>query len=888
MLLWNTRHMWSGETPLDYPHLNPVALTRIRAESSIVREDEVDASHEWELINGSAPGNDLVGGPWGRYQLLNNVDPATSQSRMVLDYFSGLWPTSGKLLVGLWHWHNYTMEFNPFLSTRRGGSGTDPMFYLSSHTAGQPRHQLYGPGNSLILDQYEASPFVGHTGWLWLGQLIDIDNSTSQMLTVKYSTGESWISPVRTASGSVNTATTAPLDVFGLQANGFWTGGGCDEVMVAHPSAEFDAAEFVDAVARGTWARGQYDDAEHDLDVTDSGVTALSARVLETGAERVEWVIAPIVDGAPSGSVPYWSDDGGDTWDTGALPEPFAGLLRWSVPLASSESFAGITLTVPTTPAPTLEPIADVEMLQGGTVEIPLDFTVTGSPSWTVSGQLVTGSVSGDTLSLVAGYAVGEALITVTLTDESDRSVSQSFTVTVSVQTLPDSPPPAYSGSPIVVWDEAGPSHVVVDPISAVVTAEINGEETLTFSVPAKSESLSHIVPERAVSVEDNTYRVRRITTKRTVRGSEVEVHCEAMWYDLATAGQIDATEWTQVTAGDVISIALGDTEWRPGVVEVTNLRTYSTDDTNPLALLREVQKQHGGDLVFDSENREVHLLIQAGNDNGVAFFYGKDLTESKRVVDTTSLVTRIYARNEEGVTIASVNNGLPYVEDFSYTSEVRTAVYDFKSGTSPFTMLSMANATLANRAKPSYSYEVTVADLSVISGQTIDRFGVGDRVTVSDEGIGLLDTQRIVELRYDLIRPWKTKLVLSAKLRESGSSDATDAGVFTTGATIPTFDMVPFNLLLNSRFDNGLQHWAYSGVDVVEANQGTSSWAVEFTGSGTRWIEQTVSVDRRRAYALSLDVVSRGPSGWVPDLVAEATVVYEDDTSETIAIDLE
>jgi hypothetical protein len=333
---------------------------------------------------------------------------------------------------------------------------------------------------------------------------------------------------------------------------------------------------------------------------------------------------------------------------------------------------------------------------------------------------------------------------------------------------------------------------------------------------------------------------------------------------------------------------ALAGTGWTVGAAEVTTLRTYTTNAMNPLALLREVASQHGGDLVFDNHAKTVSLLIQSGNDNGVAFFYGRGLASAKRIVDTTSLVTRIYARNADGVTIASVNDGLDYLEDFSYTTEVRTAVYDFAAGTSPFTMLSMTQATLARRAKPEYSYEVTVADLSVTSGQPIDRFGPGDLVTVADAEIGMLATQRIVRLEYDIVRPWRTKLTLSARLREAGRSDAVDAGVLTTGSTIDTFDLVPFNLLLNARFDNGLQHWAYSGVTVVDAAQGTGDYAALFTGTGARWIEQTVQPDVRDAYALSLDIESDGPTGWVPNLVVEATVVYEDGTSETIAIDLE
>ena len=75
----------------------------------------------------------------------------------------------------------------------------------------------------------------------------------------------------------------------------------------------------------------------------------------------------------------------------------------------------------------------------------------------------------------------------------------------------------------------------------------------------------------------------------------------------------------------------------------------------------------------------------------------------------------------------------------------------------------------------------------------------------------------------------------------------------------------MPFNLLLNGRFDNGVNHWARQGVSVVENGQGTSDYSALFAGAGERWIEQTVSPDNRDAYTLSFDITSSGPQGWVP-----------------------
>lgn len=74
---------------------------------------------------------------------------------------------------------------------------------------------------------------------------------------------------------------------------------------------------------------------------------------------------------------------------------------------------------------------------------------------------------------------------------------------------------------------------------------------------------------------------------------------------------------------------------------------------------------------------------------------------EARRIADTTALVTRLHVKNADGLTIASVNGGKPYIDDFSFTSDVRVDTYEFKSGTTPFTMLEMSQVMLAKRAMP-------------------------------------------------------------------------------------------------------------------------------------------------------------------------------------------
>lgn len=890
--MWNDRLMWSGETPLNYPGLNPVA--GFRCDVDEIRpvgewSDIVNQSRVWKVL-GQLGAHGRLPGIWGPKMALNTSDPATQQTRISLANFAGMWPSSGKLLLGLWMRQSYTMAFNPLMSSR-GGPG-QPLAYISTNTAGRFRHTVYDASGGTVLDQYEDAPFgVGTYTWFWVGQLLDMTAKTSQMAIVhQEGQGRLHLGPVRSFTGTPNAASVADLDIFSLQSAGYWTGGEMDEVMLAHPSSSFDFAAYAERIRSGVVSDGARQlEVAGRFTVTDAGITANGAQVLKTGAEAVSWVRRPFHD-APAGSVPYWSTNG-TTWSTGAqLPEPFTGLLRWEVSLTSGSTFTGININEPTLTPPTLAPIPDVVMEQNDTVTVPLVYTVDGPGTWTiVQPSYATVERQGDSLVLNAGFAMGTGLCTVTLRDADGQTATRTFSVQVVPATVTPTPPPIYPFASIIVWDDDEPSRVVAEPLYGVITEEVDGEETFTFEIHADAPEAELIENERRVTVAGEVYTIRRVTDSHIGGRLTKRVYCEARFYELATAKQVDAREWTQVLAGDAMRVALEGTGWTVGVANVGTLRTYETEDTNPLALLRTIRSQHGGSLVFDNANRRVSLLTSTGRDNGVTFFYGFGLREAARVVDTTSLVTRIYAKNADGQTIAPVNGGLDYVQDLSYTSAIKSATYNFASGVSPATMLAMTTATLANRAYPDYSYEVKVVDLSVDSGAAIDRFALRDFVRVVDEAIDLNELQRVVHMEYDVVSPWNSVLTLSGKLREGrNSEDGLDSGVLDTGARQSTFDLVPYNLLLNGRFDNDLNHWARFGVTVEDVDQGTSDYAAIFEGPGERWIEQTVAVDNRDAFALSLDIeFSGGPIGWTPNLVAEATITFEDGSTDVIPITL-
>lgn len=97
-----------------------------------------------------------------------------------------------------------------------------------------------------------------------------------------------------------------------------------------------------------------------------------------------------------------------------------------------------------------------------------------------------------------------------------------------------------------------------------------------------------------------------------------------------------------------------------------------------------------------------------------------------ERVVDTRSLVTRLYAVGANGMTFADINGGKPYLEDFTYSKDIRITNLDCSSFTNPYQMKEYTAMRLASENLKKLSDNAQVGIEVVIEyedGSTETRF---------------------------------------------------------------------------------------------------------------------------------------------------------------------
>lgn len=464
---------------------------------------------------------------------------------------------------------------------------------------------------------------------------------------------------------------------------------------------------------------------------------------------------------------------------------------------------------------------------------------------------------------------------------------------------LPWQPPAWYThlghALPVVLDGQLRPAALLHQAHSLLVHETLAGEDRCTFSLP-------HPAPEELVTgalldLAGRIYRVMILSQREDDQGTRlVEAEAWALWYDLAKSPELPAQEWVNTPALDILSWLLSGSGWSVGQVTVPagrNLRWGG--GCNRLEALRALERTFNAELVWDTVARTVSLVPGGGADTGVFFLRGKNLRRVETEASFVDTVHRLYPRGHQGLTIAAVNGGIPYLEVPSPMDPPPSAVLVAEAFTDPQQLLEYAQAVFATMQLPQANYRCAVVDLSTLPEHAEERVRLGDVVTVYDEDMDRRISARVVRLRYDVEAPWQSEIELAATRR-----DLTDAMVAIRD--LPRFEAVDavlaqdiaqlmvFNHLLNSRADDGFAYWVNSGWEIDNARGFSGPASFRATGQlgVSRTLAQTVWPAHRENYVISLrallESVHLGPGGRVG---VEVVVHYTDGTRETHFVSL-
>ena len=430
-----------------------------------------------------------------------------------------------------------------------------------------------------------------------------------------------------------------------------------------------------------------------------------------------------------------------------------------------------------------------------------------------------------------------------------------------------------------------------------VIEEEVKGEDMLTFMLPIndmKRHSIGEEPVEMVATLGNRYYVVKEVFDRRDERGKpSSEFICEARWTELrdwyvsdysvtySTARNALETMVKRIfreSDDPVFDWTIGHVFSDDSVLEA-KLRTVKAEWSDVLSVLRDIEETWGGELLFDTENRVIHLLGKIGTDNGIKFYYEKNLKNIERQINTYDLITRIYPKGDGDLDITTVNDGVAYLENRKWVDKLglRRKTIPFrwqdKRYTIPLNLKEDAALMLEEMSKPNVSYLTEIRDLSALTGHEHEAFNLGDVITAVDNDLfGEEIPNRIMRRKQNVRLPENTVVELSQPKKTLADirSRAIDDQIANMVESDPLSktdaqQMTVFNNLLNSRADDGFSDWVHeaNGTNFELANAGFSgSWSwkvVPEYGKDAQMTQTVEGVSHRSTYTVSASVATTG-----------------------------
>lgn len=289
-----------------------------------------------------------------------------------------------------------------------------------------------------------------------------------------------------------------------------------------------------------------------------------------------------------------------------------------------------------------------------------------------------------------------------------------------------------------------------------------NGMDELHFEVPITDQAYLHLNEESRIieSTEHQTYVVK------TISGSSktAKIGCQLDLTDWK--GQIELN-YNRTGTAQLFLRGFKPNNWT--VVdpsEKAESKTIELDAPTPLDLALRVQDDFGCRLRFDTKEKKVTII------------YPDDVQQSNSyVVDTVNLVgapeykgkssdlyTRIYPKGKDDLTISSVNDGVNYLQNLTYTDRIICKMVSFSSIESAEELKSEAQKQLDIDSQPERSWKLKVIDLYRSNPQKWPemKMNIFTKIRMIDTYKGFTANVQVVEDKIYPHYPEKNEITVS------------------------------------------------------------------------------------------------------------------------------
>lgn len=271
-----------------------------------------------------------------------------------------------------------------------------------------------------------------------------------------------------------------------------------------------------------------------------------------------------------------------------------------------------------------------------------------------------------------------------------------------------------------------------------------SGDKELTFKYPSDGKQVDLLKEEYYIRTKEDEYVIRKRKTGTQFNEYTAQLNVEELEGVVFPYG----FESKEQTIRACLEFAFEGTGWKVGVCQITKKRTINKDEeTNAWKILQDCLSTYRTECKINSLKKTIDIYEQIGSDRGRYFIEGLNLKKLTVTSDTYDFYTRLIPLGKDGIGIEWL--GKPYLENYQYSSKIKTYVWSDERYTNTTSLIEDGIAKLNEMSKPYVAYAADVIDLARQSEKysSVFDYDIGDTVWMISRKTRTKEKQRIVKL---------------------------------------------------------------------------------------------------------------------------------------------
>lgn len=271
-----------------------------------------------------------------------------------------------------------------------------------------------------------------------------------------------------------------------------------------------------------------------------------------------------------------------------------------------------------------------------------------------------------------------------------------------------------------------------------------SGDKELTFKYPSDGKQVDLLKEEYYIRTKEDEYVIRKRKTGTQFNEYTAQLNVEELEGAVFPYG----FESKEQTIRACLEFAFEGTGWKVGTCQITKKRTINKDEeTNAWKVLQDCLSTYRVECKINSLTKTIDIYEQIGADRGRYFIEGLNLKKLTVTSDTYDFYTRLIPLGKDGIGIEWL--GKPYLENYQYSSKIKTYVWSDERYTNTTSLIEDGIAKLEEMSKPYVAYKADVIDLARQSKKysSVFDFDIGDTVWMISKSTKTKEKQRIVKL---------------------------------------------------------------------------------------------------------------------------------------------